>query len=170
MVNPAYVIFCADITRLLQYFNNIGDRFRNILAILKYLLNISVLLCEMPLKKSTIVITIIIKIIDRCLSCFVLDRHPRICTTHAKRCGCTRTHTYIIVHHRCRTVCIYDRVERAIERKEERRVLTVNAMTCFRYTAMRRFNEIKPRGFSYAENTIGVARVSRILLNIEKYI
>ena len=30
------VIFCADIARLLQYFNNISDRFRNILAILQY--------------------------------------------------------------------------------------------------------------------------------------
>ena len=32
----AYVIFCADIERLLQYFNNISDRFRNILAIVQY--------------------------------------------------------------------------------------------------------------------------------------
>ena len=35
--NIAYFIFCAVITRLLQYFNNISDRFRNILAILQYL-------------------------------------------------------------------------------------------------------------------------------------
>ena len=49
--NIAYVIFCADIARLLQYFNNVSDRFRNILAILQYFqgiflqyfLNISVL-------------------------------------------------------------------------------------------------------------------------------
>ena len=49
--NIAYVIFCADVARLLQYFNNISDKFWNILAILqyfqgiflKYCLNISVL-------------------------------------------------------------------------------------------------------------------------------
>ena len=29
-------MFCADIARLLQYFTNISDRFRNILAILQY--------------------------------------------------------------------------------------------------------------------------------------
>ena len=53
MENIAYVIFCADIARLLQYFNNISDRFRSILVIiqyfqgifLQYCLNISVL-CE----------------------------------------------------------------------------------------------------------------------------
>ena len=36
MENIANVIFCADIARLFQYFNNISDRFRNILAILQY--------------------------------------------------------------------------------------------------------------------------------------
>ena len=49
--NIAYVIFCADIARLLQYFINLSDRFRNILAnlqyfqgiFLQYCLNISVL-------------------------------------------------------------------------------------------------------------------------------
>ena len=49
--NIAYVIFYADTARLLQYFNNISDRFRNILEIfqyfqqvfLQYCLNISVL-------------------------------------------------------------------------------------------------------------------------------
>ena len=29
-------IFCVDISRLFQYFNNISDRFQNILAILQY--------------------------------------------------------------------------------------------------------------------------------------
>ena len=51
MENIEYVIFCAEIERLLQYFNNISDNFRNILAILQYFqriflqyfLNISVL-------------------------------------------------------------------------------------------------------------------------------
>ena len=46
-----HALFCADIARLLQYFNNISDRFRNILVILQYFqeiflqycLNISVL-------------------------------------------------------------------------------------------------------------------------------
>ena len=46
-----YVVFCADIARLLEYFKNISDRFRNILLILEYFhgiflqygLNISVL-------------------------------------------------------------------------------------------------------------------------------
>ena len=49
--NITYDIFCADIAKLLQYFNNISDRFRNILAFLQYFqviflqyfLNISVL-------------------------------------------------------------------------------------------------------------------------------
>ena len=44
-------IFCAEIAKLLQYFKNISDRFRNILEILQYFqgiflqycLNISVL-------------------------------------------------------------------------------------------------------------------------------
>ena len=30
-------MFCANVVRLLQYFNNISDKFRNILAILQYL-------------------------------------------------------------------------------------------------------------------------------------
>ena len=34
--NIAYIIFCADIASFLQYFNNISDRFRNVLAILQY--------------------------------------------------------------------------------------------------------------------------------------
>ena len=34
--NIAYVIFCADIARLLQNFNNISNRFRNVLKILQY--------------------------------------------------------------------------------------------------------------------------------------
>ena len=38
--NIAYVIFCGDIARLLQYYNNISARFRNILAILQYVYNI----------------------------------------------------------------------------------------------------------------------------------
>ena len=38
-----YCIFYADIAILLQYFNNISDRFWNILAILQYCLNMSVL-------------------------------------------------------------------------------------------------------------------------------
>ena len=33
MLHPSY---CADIGRLLQYFKNISDKFRNILAILQY--------------------------------------------------------------------------------------------------------------------------------------
>ena len=49
--NIAYILFCADITRLLQYFKNISDWFRKILAtlqyfqgiFLQYFLNISVL-------------------------------------------------------------------------------------------------------------------------------
>ena len=55
----AYVIFCADIARLLQYSNNISDRFRYILAILQYFhgiflqycLNISVL-CGLCLSRE----------------------------------------------------------------------------------------------------------------------
>ena len=43
--NIAYIIFCADIARLLHYFNNISDEFRNILSMLEYFSNISVL-CE----------------------------------------------------------------------------------------------------------------------------
>ena len=51
VVTTMVIFFSADIARLLQYFNNISDRFRNILAILQYVqgillqyfLNISVL-------------------------------------------------------------------------------------------------------------------------------
>ena len=58
--NIAYVIFCTDIARLLQYFNNISDKFRNILVILQYFqgivlqyfLNISVLCGYWSLKKT----------------------------------------------------------------------------------------------------------------------
>ena len=39
------VIFCADIARLLQYFNNIIDRFRNLLAILQYFQEIFLQFC-----------------------------------------------------------------------------------------------------------------------------
>ena len=45
LANIAYVIFCADIARLLQYFNNISDRFRNILAILQYFQGIFLQYC-----------------------------------------------------------------------------------------------------------------------------
>ena len=49
--NIAYVIFCSDVAKLLKCFNNISDRFRNILVtlqyfqgiFLQYFLNISVL-------------------------------------------------------------------------------------------------------------------------------
>ena len=43
--NIAYVIFRADIARLLQYFNNISDRLRNILEILQYFQGIFVQYC-----------------------------------------------------------------------------------------------------------------------------
>ena len=45
MENIAYVIFGADITRFLQYFNNISDRFRNILAVLQYFQGIFLQYC-----------------------------------------------------------------------------------------------------------------------------
>ena len=40
MENIAYVKFYVNIARLLQYFNNISDKFRNILVILQYFYNI----------------------------------------------------------------------------------------------------------------------------------
>ena len=34
--NITYGVFCADIARLLQYFKNISDKFRNISVTLQY--------------------------------------------------------------------------------------------------------------------------------------
>ena len=69
--NIAYSIFYTEITRLLQYFINTSDRFRNILSILQYFegiflqyfLNISVL-CWLYTQHNRIIFKILANILD----------------------------------------------------------------------------------------------------------